>query len=91
MSLIACVAIINLAGDDLIARMGNLTKWSAALFLATLAYAVASVVAAIAWWRAPKDEVRSGVRWHSIAVTLALLIAAAYLAYWGMIGLRTWA
>jgi CubicO group peptidase (beta-lactamase class C family) len=91
LSLIACVAIINLAGDDLIARMGNLTKWSAALFLATLAYAVASVLAAIAWWRAPKDEVRSGVRWHSIAVTLALLIAAAYLAYWGMIGLRTWA
>jgi hypothetical protein len=90
LSLIACVAIINFAGDDLIARMGNLTKWSAALFLATLAYAVASVMAAIAWWRAPKDEARSGVRWHSVAVTLALLIAAAYLAYWGMIGLRTW-
>jgi len=91
LSLIGCVAIINLAGDDLIARMGNLTGWSAALFLATLAYAVASVAAAIACWRAPKDGVRSGVRWHSIAVTLALVIAAAYLAYWGMIGLRTWA
>jgi hypothetical protein len=31
------------------------------------------------------------VRWYSIAVTLGLLIAAAYLAYWGMIGIRTWA
>ena len=27
----------------------------------------------------------------SVAVTLALLIAAAYLTYWGIIGLRTWA
>lgn len=91
LSLVACVVIFGLASDDLIARMGNLTIWSAALFLATVAYAVTSVAAAIALWRAPKDEVRSGVRWYSLAVTLALLIAAAYLAYWGMIGLRTWA
>ena len=27
----------------------------------------------------------------SLTVTLALLIATAYLAYWGIIGLRTWA
>jgi len=26
-----------------------------------------------------------------MADTLALLIAVAYLAYWGVIGLRTWA
>ena len=41
--------------------------------------------------RQPKDEVRNGVRRYSIAVILPLLIAAAYLAYWGIIGLRTWA
>jgi len=91
LSLVACVVILGLAGDDLIARMGSLTPWSAALFLATVAYAVASVAAAIAVWLAPRDEVRNGVRRFSIAVALALLIAAAYLAYWGVIGLRTWA
>ena len=32
-----------------------------------------------------------GVRNFSMADTLALLIAVAYLAYWGVIGLRTWA
>jgi hypothetical protein len=31
------------------------------------------------------------VRRYSSVVTLALLIATAYLAYWGIIGLRTWA
>jgi CubicO group peptidase (beta-lactamase class C family) len=91
LSLVASVVILNLAGDDLIARMGDLTVWSATAFMATITYAVASVASAIALWRAPKHEVRSGVRVYSIAVTLALLTAAAYLAYWGLIGLRTWA
>ena len=71
--------------------MGNLTGWSVAFFLGTVAYAVASVAGAIALWRAPKQEVRGWVRRFSTAVILALLIAAAYLAYWGVIGLRTWA
>lgn len=91
LSLIAGVVIIILTRDDLISRMGNLTAWSAAFFLATVIYAVASVASAVALWRAPREGVRSRVRKYSMAVTLALLIAAAYLAYWGIIGLRTWA
>jgi hypothetical protein len=39
---------------------------------------------------ARKQGIRRSVRWYSIAVTSALLIAAAYLAWWGVIGLRTW-
>lgn len=91
LSLAAIVVIFILSSDDLIPRMGNLTGWSAAFFLATVAYGVASVAGVIALWRAPKQEVRCWVRRFSIAVILALLIAAAYLAYWGVIGLRTWA
>jgi CubicO group peptidase (beta-lactamase class C family) len=91
LSLIAVVVIFMFSSDDLIPRMGNLTGWSAAFFLATVAYGVASVAGAIALWWAPKQEVRTWVRRFSTAVILALLIAAAYLAYWGVIGLRTWA
>ncbi|MGO9269139.1 MAG: serine hydrolase domain-containing protein, partial [Terriglobia bacterium] len=91
LSLGAVVVIFILASDDLISRLGNLTWWSAALFVATVAYAAASVASAVALWSAPKPETRSRVRRYSTAVTLALLIAAAYLAYWGVIGLRTWA
>ncbi len=90
LSLVAVVVIFRVASDDLISRLGNLTGWSAAVFLATMAYAVASVAAAVALWRAPKQEVRRRVRDYSMAVTAALLIAAAYLAYWGIIGLRAW-
>jgi hypothetical protein len=41
-------------------------------------------------WLARKQEIRRFVRWFSIAVTSALLIATVYLAYWGVIGIRTW-
>lgn len=91
LSLVAIVVIFMLSSNDLISRMGNLTAWSLAFCLASVAYGVASVASGVALWRAPKHEVRRWVRRFSTAVVLALLIAAAYLAYWGVIGLRTWA
>jgi len=91
LSLLAFVAIFILCSDDLIPRMGNMTPWSVAFFLTSVFYGLASVAGAIAVWRAPKQEVRGWVRRFSAAVILALLVAAAYLAYWGVIGLRTWA
>ena len=93
LGLITSVGVIVVcAGDfgDWIMRLGNLTGWSAVVFLATIAFAVASLGSAIAWWRAPAEGVRRGVRRFSMIVTVALLIATAYLAYWGIIGVRTW-
>jgi uncharacterized SAM-binding protein YcdF (DUF218 family) len=70
--------------------LGNQTVWSEALFLSTVSYAVAVLFSAIAWWRAPKESLRRGVRAYSRIVTIALLISAFYLAYWDVIGLKTW-
>ena len=91
LSLIAFVGIIILCGDDLIDRLGNLTPWSVSVCVATVAFGIASLGGALSLWRAPAETVRRGVRRFSLVVTVALLIAAAYLAYWGIIGLRTWA
>ena len=90
LSLIAFVVIFILSTDDLIQRMGNLTPWSFGLFAMTLVFAIAVLASLISVLRAG-GEVRRGVRRLSIVVTTALVIAAAYLAYWGIIGLRTWA
>jgi hypothetical protein len=49
------------------------------------------LASAVALWRARTQEIRKSVRWFSIAVTTALLIATVYLTYWGVIGIRTWA
>jgi hypothetical protein len=90
LSLIAFVVIFTLSTDDLIERMGNLTPWSFGLLAMTLVFAIAVLASLISVLRAG-GEVRRGVRRLSIVVTAALVIAAAYLAYWGIIGLRTWA
>jgi CubicO group peptidase (beta-lactamase class C family) len=90
LSLFAFVAIFMVCSADLIGRMGNHTLWSEALRLTTLAFAVAVLLSAYAWWRAPKESVRPGIRAFSRVVILALLILAVYLGYWGMIGLRSW-
>ena len=92
-SLIVFVGIILVCADDFedwIVRFGNLTGWSAAVFVASLAFAIISLGSAIASWRAPPEGVRPGVRRFSMIFTVALLIATAYLAYWGIIGVRSW-
>lgn len=91
LSLVAFMGIYMWINDDMIAQLGNLTVWSSALFLLTIFYAVAALMSAISFWRTPTNTVRPPVRGFSLAVTFALLIAAAYLGYWGLIGLRTWA
>jgi CubicO group peptidase (beta-lactamase class C family) len=91
LSLVAFVGIFIACSSDLIDRLGNRTVWSEALFLTTIIYAAAVLVSLVSWLRAPQEGVRPGVRKFSRVVILALLIAALYLAYWDMIGLRTWA
>lgn len=93
LSLLAFVGIFIACGSDLIDRLGNRTIWSEALFLTTIVFAAAVLVSLASWLRAPqeRERVRPSIRTFSRIVILALLIAALYLAYWGVIGLRTWA
>ena len=91
LSLLCIVAICMLSNDVAISRMGNLTVWSFSLFLATIVFSAASVASIVALWCAPKREVRCIFRIYSTMITMALVISTAYLAYWGIIGLCTWA
>jgi len=91
LSLVAFVAIFILCGADLIERLGNFTVWSAALWVVSLLFGLASVVSFLVALRGSSEGVRPGVRRFSRIVSTALLIAAAYLTYWGIIGIRTWA
>jgi cell division protein FtsW (lipid II flippase) len=90
LSLLAVVGLLVLTGSDAIARLGNLTFYSFGLTVTTLLFAAASLAGAVTLWRARNVEIRRSVRWYSIAVTTALLIAVVYLACFGVIGIRTW-
>jgi len=91
LSLLGFVCCFIGASSDMITQLGHLTAWSFGVFLTTALFGGASVASVIALWLARKQEIRRFVRWFSIAATAALLIATAYLAYWGVIGMRTWA
>jgi CubicO group peptidase (beta-lactamase class C family) len=90
LSVIGFVVTVMASGEDAIERLGNLTGYSAMIFVFTVLFAVAAIVGAVAAWRAPPTLVRRWVRVYSLLVCAALLISAAYLAWWGVIGLRTW-
>lgn len=90
LSLLSIVVIGIFSTDDFISRFGNLTVWSFSLFLLTIVFAVASIATVIALWRTPREEVRSTIRIYTTIITIALMISTGYLAYWGIIGLRTW-
>jgi CubicO group peptidase (beta-lactamase class C family) len=90
LSLLTIVGIFIATSSDMMALLGNLTVWSLGLTLATWLYALAVLMAVLALWRARKKEIRKFVRRFSIAATTGLAIAAIYLAYWGVIGFRSW-
>jgi hypothetical protein len=72
------------------AGLAKPTFWSIGLCGLTVLFALAALWSAFVVCRARKLEVRRWVWIHSAIVTLALLIAAFYLAFWGMIGFRSW-
>jgi CubicO group peptidase (beta-lactamase class C family) len=90
LSLLAFIQIFKLSSSDLLNRLGSVTGYSVGLFLTSLLFALFSLLSLLALWKARKQPIRGYVRWFSIAVASVLVIATAYLAWWGVIGIRTW-
>ncbi len=91
LSLVAFCAMFAGASGDVLTRLGNVSGWSVGLFGITILFAVAVLMSTWAVVTAGGEGVRRGVWWYSGIVSLALLIALVYLAWWGVIGIRTWA
>jgi hypothetical protein len=64
---------------------------STTIYLAPIAFAILSVLAAGLAIRSCGFQMNRAVRIHSLLVAFACLGVAWYLAYWGQIGLRPWA
>jgi CubicO group peptidase (beta-lactamase class C family) len=89
-SLIVLVGVFILSSEDLIPRFGNPTGWSYTLFGATLAFGLSALIGALVAWRRGAAEVKRGVRLYARVVCSVNAVVAAYLAWWGVIGWRTW-
>lgn len=86
---LAAFVFLMLHGTNNIMLLGRVTWLSLTIFVLTLLFALASVWGLIVAVRARKS-VRRSVAIHSLLVATACTITAIYLAYWGIIGLRTW-
>jgi hypothetical protein len=90
LSLLAFIGVFMASSSDIITRLGSLTFYSGGLFVTSLLFALFTLLSVLALWNARNRPIRAFVRWFSICTISALLIAAAYLAWWGVIGIRTW-
>jgi len=90
LSLLAFVGFFMASSRDAITRLGSLTVYSGGLFVTSLLFALFTLLSLLALWKARNQPIRGYVRWFSICVTSALVIATVYLAWWGVIGIRTW-
>ena len=87
-----CLAAIpfffsRLSGSNL----GTLNPWTFGVFLATLLFPILSLVGLLLARGVPRQEIHKGVRIHSLLVSLACCVVAAYLASWGWVAVRPWA
>jgi len=82
----AVFAFIKSAED-----VGVLTFWSATVFLTSLLFTLLSLIGLFLANAVPRDEIRKGVRIHSLLVSMACCVVMVFLSAWHLIGLRLWA
>jgi uncharacterized membrane protein len=71
-------------------QFGAVTPRSLALFFLTLALPACAVTGLVQALRHRHAEIRRLVWWHSFITSVMMTVVSIYLAYWGVIGLRSW-
>jgi len=87
---VVCFVIVKLSREDAFARFGNATPWSIGLFAGTTLFAVASVLGLVMVARSSL-ALHGPLRLHALVAGVINVIVVAYLAWWGVLGWRTWA
>ncbi|MDX1963361.1 MAG: serine hydrolase domain-containing protein [Pirellulales bacterium] len=87
----AFTLLIAGATNEPIERFGTPTVWSVGFCVLTWLFAGTAVAGLAQAVRARSWNMNKWVRRHALLVSLANVVVACYLGYWGIIGLRTWA
>lgn len=72
-------------------ELGSVNLWSVIIFVGTILFALLSVCGLWLALRVPREEIRAGVRFHSLLVSSACVVLTLFLLSWHLIGLRLWA
>jgi len=94
LSVVSCAAfwgilILELVREDLWA-LGVCSWLTVGIMLLSLAFVLAVAASIYAVWRERSAPMNRIAYWYSALVTLAAATVAAYMGYWGLIGLRLW-
>ena len=71
--------------------IGTANVFTIGIYIATLLFALLSLLGLVLALRVPKTEIHPAVRIHSLLVSIACCLVAVFFASWGLIGLRLWA
>lgn len=89
-ALVMAFLSVALGADDMLAAFGVPSVYSIGLCLATWGFAATTLTLAYCAFGPPSRAARPAVLWHGRFCAVGLLLGAAYLVYWGIIGIRTW-
>ncbi len=90
LSLGGALGLIIASGGEMFWNFGRPTAWSWSWVALTWLFAIFAVLGVVQAFRARSGPIRKGVLAHSLLVSIANVTVMLYLAYWGIIGLRTW-
>jgi len=82
------IAVFALKMNDVIPALGRATPWAWTLTVTSVAFPLFALIGLLAARRAA--EVNGFVRWQARIASAAFVIASAYLAWFGMVGWRSW-
>jgi hypothetical protein len=71
--------------------IGTANVFTIGIYMATIVFALLSLLGLVLAVRVPKAEIHPGVRIHSLLVSVACCVLGLFFASWGLIGLRLWA
>lgn len=91
LSLIGVIVFFALGLSDLRTNLGSATVYSVGITAETWAFAATALVFAWMAFGPASRDARRWVRIHARFCAIGFLLASAYLGYWGVIGLKTWA
>jgi multisubunit Na+/H+ antiporter MnhG subunit len=87
----AFIGLVRLGFEDPFARLGATTPVSVGILLATLGFALFTLLGLHCAWTARNVPMNRVAYWHSTVATLLNFVVASYLLLNGVIGLMTWA
>jgi len=72
-------------------QIGTVNLWTVGIFLGTLLFPLLSLLGLSLAKAVPEEEIHSGVRIHSLLVSLACCVVTTFMASWGLLAVCLWA